>query len=103
MSWAPLDDPNFALDPNDALYNEAVDAPVMQVVDSAEVVGQQKKERSKVAVGLHQASTVSFVKLIPHITEATPRRLEGATSSYLFGRSDTWCRSWRFSNRSSVC
>lgn len=63
-SWAPLDDPNFALDPNDVLYNEAVEAPVMQV--PAEVVAQQKK-RSKVAVGLYQASPALFVKLISYI------------------------------------
>jgi hypothetical protein len=50
-SWAPLDDPNFSLDPNDTWYNEAVDAPIMQ--DPAKAVAQPTKKKSKVAVSLH--------------------------------------------------
>jgi hypothetical protein len=46
-SWAPLDDPNFGLDSNDACYDEVVDA-----VGPAEAVVEQKKKRSKVAVSL---------------------------------------------------
>jgi hypothetical protein len=60
-SWAPLDDPNFALDPHGAWYNESVDAPIMQDADPAvETVEQKNKLRSKVAVSLHQ-STITFL------------------------------------------
>ena len=66
-SWAPLDDPNFALDPHDAWYNESVDAPIMQDADPAvEAVEQKNKLRSKVAVSLHQ----SVHNHIPYIDSA---------------------------------
>jgi hypothetical protein len=91
-----LDNPNFALDPHDAWYNESVDAPIMQDADPAlEAAEQKNKLRSKVAVGLHQ-STISFVILIPHILEATSCRLEGVLSIHFLGRDNTWCWSWRF-------
>lgn len=98
-SWAPLDDPNFALDPHDAWYNESVDTPIMQEPDPAlEAAEQEKKPRSKVAVSSHQ-STISFVIFIPHISEATSCCLEGELSIHFLRRDDTWCWSWRFSNR----
>jgi hypothetical protein len=48
-SWGPLDNPDFALDPDGALYNEAVDASIMQ--DTPVTVGM-KNARSKVSVSL---------------------------------------------------
>jgi hypothetical protein len=73
-SWAPLDDPNFALDPHDTWYNESVDAPIMQdAAPAVEAAGQKNKLRSKVAVCLHQSTTISFIILIrifqrrPHV------------------------------------
>jgi hypothetical protein len=93
-----LDDPNFALDPHDALYNESVDAPIMQDDPAVEAAEQKNKLRSKVAVSLHQ-STISFL-LIPHTSEAASCRLEGELSIHFLGRDDTWRWSWRFSNRS---
>ena len=99
--WAPLDDPNFALDPHDTWYNESVDAPIMQAGHAVDATEQKNKQRSKVAVGFCQ-STISFIILILQITEATSCRLEGELSNHFLGRGDTWCWSWRFSRRSSM-
>jgi hypothetical protein len=46
-TWAPLDDPEFALDSDEALYGEALEAPVMQVTPP---VTYQKRAKSKVSV-----------------------------------------------------
>jgi hypothetical protein len=48
VKWAPLDDPQFALDPNEVLYGEALEAPVMKDVDPP--VTHQKRVKSKVSV-----------------------------------------------------
>ena len=56
-SWAPLDDPNFALDPSDEWYNEAVEAPVMHVPEPGAAVAQKRK-RSKASVSMHSTLLV---------------------------------------------
>ena len=50
-SWGPLDDPDFGLDSDEALYNEAVDAPVMQNTNPPVTFGT-KKSKSKTSVSL---------------------------------------------------
>lgn len=50
-TWGPLDDPEFALDSDGALYNEALDAPVMQDT-TVSVTAVEKKARSQVSVSL---------------------------------------------------
>jgi len=49
--WGPFDDPEFALDLDGTLYNEALDAPVMQDTNSLPVA-VEKKARSKVSVSI---------------------------------------------------
>jgi hypothetical protein len=53
-SWKPVDDPEFALDPDGAWYDETVEQPVMQEgCPSVDGSGQRgKKLKSKVSVSL---------------------------------------------------
>lgn len=48
-SWNPPDDTNMALDPDEDLYNQALDAPVMDEQPLVPVV-KKKKKRSLVSV-----------------------------------------------------
>jgi hypothetical protein len=62
-SWGPLDDPEFALDSDSALYDEAVDALVMQDTNPLPVTIGEKVARSKVSVRLRVL--FYFIEFIP--------------------------------------
>lgn len=83
-SWAPSDDPEFALDPNGTLYEEAVEAPVMEDRTPQPVTVEKKRERSKVSVSLDTMFTLLNIFLL-HVTEATSSCLEGTSSIHLLG------------------
>ncbi|KDR70910.1 hypothetical protein GALMADRAFT_144380 [Galerina marginata CBS 339.88] len=52
-SWAPVDDPEFSLDPDGAWYDEQVGADVMEEFDIPSVIAPPKKKRSRVAKRPH--------------------------------------------------
>lgn len=68
-TWAPLDDPLFALDSDEAWYDEALDAPVMEDVDPP--VTHQRRAKSKVSVSflgtLHQIFPHACIQRRPHV------------------------------------
>jgi len=50
MSWAPFDDPNYALDADEELYNDALEADVMDDISAQQTPLPQKKKQSLVSV-----------------------------------------------------
>ncbi|KJA13849.1 hypothetical protein HYPSUDRAFT_209191 [Hypholoma sublateritium FD-334 SS-4] len=48
-SWAPEDDPEFSLDPDDEWYNEALEADIVDTEDTDVVIPKKKKKRSQLS------------------------------------------------------
>lgn len=83
ITWGPLDDPDFALDLDGTLYDEAIDTPVMQnTVPPVTEVGT-KKEKSKTSVSLLGLCLILISFLCLLITEASSCRLERKSSRNL--------------------
>jgi len=60
-SWAPSDDPEYALDPDGAWYDEAVDGHVMEDVRPITLeVAKKKKKRSRISVGIHSSYILNY-------------------------------------------
>jgi hypothetical protein len=75
-SWGPLDNPDFALDSDGALYDEAVDAPIMQDANPPAVTVGMKNAKSKVSVSLPDLYLILNLFLCLRMTEASSSRLE---------------------------
>ena len=50
MSWAPFNDPNYALDADEELYNNALEADVMDDISAQQTPLPQKKKQSLISV-----------------------------------------------------
>ncbi len=60
-SWAPEDDPEYALDPDGEWYDEVLEADVGDVLEEAEVEEpKKKKKRSEVSVSDFLLHSMSF-------------------------------------------
>ena len=49
-SWAPFNDPNYALDTDEGWYNDTLEADVMEDILAQQVPLPQKKKQSRVSV-----------------------------------------------------
>ena len=80
-SWAPFDDPNYALDANGMWYNNTLEADIMDNISAQQAPLPQKKKKSRVPV-----SSQIYPRLIPKlkpIPETATHCLEGTSSAKL--------------------
>ena len=79
-SWAPPDDNEYALDPDENLYTRLLDSNVME--EQSASPKPTKKKRSKVSVRIVVTLIISEIS-DPFPTETSACRMDGVTSSKL--------------------